>query len=378
MTYPQRKDRGLPVHLLFSINIGITSSLFVFLIGINWNWENVTGGIEKNSTINSKQQFIASEEKRDFEPKNLELVSKFIEVKKVPYGSFKYGGSAAWATIRNQIEPQIRAVWQEYKFHYAQHPVHSPSSRTGIEMLLHNQLTFAQSSRPISVEEYFQAKEIGLTLQQIPVALDPIVFGVNPSLNISGLSLKELRDIYTGQITNWKQVGGPDLEIIVYSKSPQFSGTAQFLSEKVLLGDQLGSNVNIVENITQTLRQVAANKGAIFYASAPQIVGQCQIKPLAIGNTSQDLVPPYITPLVEPQKCPESRNQLNKDVFHNNSYPLMRNLYVIVKENGGIEEEAGIAYASLLLSQEGQRLIQQTGLVPKNTTGNVTWDAKTE
>ncbi len=98
-------------------------------------------------------------------------------------------------------------------------------------------------------------------------------------------------------------------------------------------------------------------------------MGQCQIKPLSIGNTSDEFVSPYVQPYIKPQECPQSRNQLNYEVFHNNSYPLMRNLYLIVKENGGIEEEAGIAYASLLLSQEGQRLIQQTGLVPKNKTG---------
>ena len=364
MTAPQGQNHIEPLHLLTSIGIGITSSVWVFLIGINWNSESLTKETQKESLINSNQHFIASKTSSDFPLKNLELVSKFIELEDVPYGSFKSGGSTTWAPIRNQIEPQIRSAWPEFKFHYTQHPVHSPSSRTGIYMLLHNQLTFAQSSRPLSLSEYSQANEIGFNLQQIPIALNPIVFAVHPSLNIRGLSLNELRDIYTGTITNWKQVGGPNLEITVYSKSPQFSGEAQFLIDKVLSGQKFSPNVNVVDNITKTLRQVATDRGAIFYASAPEIVGQCQVKPLSIGNTPQTLISPYVTPYIEPQQCPARRNQLNYQVFQNRSYPLLHEVYVIVKENGGIEEQAGFAYASLLLSQEGQKLIQKTGFVP--------------
>ena len=352
------------IWLLNSAGIVITFVVFFFFIKIKWTSQNIINKSQNQSIISRNNNLFPPQKNPNFSQINLELVSKFIEVKNVPFASFYYSGSSSWATIRKELEPQFRSVWPEFKIHYAQHPVLSPSSGMGIHMLIHNNLAFTQSDRPLKPEENFKANKKGLTLQQIPVALDGIVFAVNPTLNISGLTIEELRDIYTGKITNWKQVGGPDLEITVYSKSTKLSGTAQFFSEKVLLGQKLAPRVKIVENSTKTFQQVATNKGAIFYASAPKIVGQCTIKPLAVGKTSQDLVSPYIEPLVEPQKCPTSRNQINKDVFQNGRYPLLRYLYVIVKENGGIEEKAGLAYASFLLSEEGQRLIQKTGFVP--------------
>ncbi|MDJ0717535.1 MAG: PstS family phosphate ABC transporter substrate-binding protein [Prochloraceae cyanobacterium] len=361
-----RQDRNKSSLLWFLslVGIAITSSVFIFLNGAKLIPQNFKTESKQESIINPTQQLVASNKIQNFPLKNLELVGKFIEVEDVPYGTFNYGGSTSWATIRSQIQPNIASVWPEFKLHYVQHPVRSPSSGSGIYMLLHNELVFAQSSRPLSLLEYSQAKERGFTLQQIPVAIDGIVFAVNPNLNIPGLTLNQLRDIYTGKITNWKQVGGPDLEITMYSKSTKVSGTAQFFTKKVLLGQKFSPKVKIVSNITTTLRQIATNKGAIFYASAAEIIGQCKVKPLSIGNTSQEFVPPYVQPYIEPEQCPASRNQINYQVFHNGSYPLLRDLYVIMKQNGGIEEEVGKAYASLLLSKEGQRLIQKTGFVP--------------
>ena len=183
-------------------------------------------------------------------------------------------------------------------------------------------------------------------------------------MNIPGLTLAQLRDIYTGKITNWQQVGGPNLEIVPYSKSPQVSGTAEFFVSHILNKEEFASRVKLVTNITNTIRKVATQRGAIFYASAPEIVHQCSVKPLALGRTSQELIPPYQEPLIPREKCGVQRNQLNQTAFQDASYPLTRNLYVIVKQNGLDDERAGEVYAQLLLSDQGQKLIEKAGFVP--------------
>ena len=182
-------------------------------------------------------------------------------------------------------------------------------------------------------------------------------------MNIPGLTLAEIKDIYTGKIANWQEVGGPNLEIIAYSKSPLESGTAEFFQKNILNKETFGTRIETVTNTTTTLRKVGQEKGAIFYASAPEIIGQCSIEPLAIGREKTELIAPYIEPLIPPSQCPANRNRINYEVFQNAKYPLTRYLFVIVKQNGLFEEKAGLAYSKLLLTKEGQELIERAGFV---------------
>ena len=287
----------------------------------------------------------------------------FKDVKNVPQGIFNYGGSASWASIRGQVDPVIQAILPEFKLRYLEHPIRPTSSGTGIEMLINHQLALAQSSRPLKPSEHSQAQQHQFSLVQIPIAIDGIVLAVNPGLNIPGLTVTQLRDIYLGKIVNWQQVGGPNLAIFPYSKSPEISGTAHFFVEHVLEKKPFSPRVKVIANTTQTLREVATQKGAIFYGSAPKIIGQCTIEPVALGYSSDKLISPYQQPYIEPDRCPAQRNQINYEAFRLARYPLTRDLYVIVKENGKIEQQAGEAYAKLLLSDRGQELIEKAGFI---------------
>ena len=109
--------------------------------------------------------------------------------------------------------------------------------------------------------------------------------------------------------------------------------------------------------------KVANNPGGIYYASAPEVVPQCSIKPLPLGRTQGKYVAPYQEPFVLPSECPRLRNKLNIEAFQSGNYPITRNLFVVVKQNGQIEQQAGVAYANFLLTQQGQELINNTGFV---------------
>lgn len=287
----------------------------------------------------------------------------FAQVSNVPSGLFSYGGSTTWAPIRREVDSLIQTTAPQFRLRYTDPTTGAPGSKTGIKMLLSNQLAFSQSSRPIKDQEYQQAQQRGFSVKEIPVAIDGIAIAVNPNLNISGLTLAQLKDIYTGKITNWRQVGGPELAILPYSRRLSEGGTIEFFEENVLGGEKFAENVQFISTTTQALQELAKNRGGIYYASAPEVVGQCGVKPLPLGRKSNQLIPPYQQPFVPLEQCPQQRNQINTAAFQSGEYPITRRLFVIVKQNGQNDQQAGEAYAKLLQTNQGQELITKAGFV---------------
>ncbi|MBU7581424.1 MAG: phosphate ABC transporter substrate-binding protein [Nostoc sp. TH1S01] len=287
----------------------------------------------------------------------------FSQVLEVPTGLFSYGGSTTWAPIRQQVDSAVAIVWPKFQLRYTEPIGSAPGSGTGIKMLLGNQLAFSQSSRALKPEENEQAKQLGFTLKAVPVAIDGIAIAVHPNLNLPGLTLSQLKDIYTGKVTNWEQLGGTNLAITPYSRRPEDSGTIEFFEENVLGQEKFGSNVQFIDTTTNALKEIAKNPGAIYYASAPEVVGQCSIKALPLGRQPDKLVEPYKKPYIPLDKCPQQRNQLNTEAFQTGEYPITRRLFIIVKQNGQSDQQAGEAYANLLLTDQGQELIAKAGFV---------------
>jgi len=104
--------------------------------------------------------------------------------------------------------------------------------------------------------------------------------------------------------------------------------------------------------------------GAIDYASAPEVVLQCTVKPLAISRKAKEWIAPYQAPFIQPANCLQQRNTLNFEAFKSGDYPITRHLSVMVKENGQADQQAGNAYAQLMLTNQGQDLIEKAGYVP--------------
>ena len=282
----------------------------------------------------------------------------WAQVQNVPTGIFNYGGSTSWAPIRLRVDSALQAARPEFRLRYTDPASGAPSSTSGIRMLLDGQIQFAHSSRPILPQEQQEAQQKGFTLREIPIAIDGLAIAVNPSLNLPGLSLEQLSSIYTGQVTNWKQVGGADLPITSFSRDPKSGGTVELFVEQVLNKQAFSPSVQIVSTTTEAIRKLAATPGGIYFASAPEVVPQCTVKPIPISRTDK-FVAPYLEPIAT---CP-TRNQINTKAFQDGTYPLTRNLSVIVKQDKGKEQQAGEAYANLLLSTPAQEAIAKAGFV---------------
>ena len=287
------------------------------------------------------------------------------DIQNVPQGLFNYGGSTTWIPIHEPLNQAITAALPDFQLRYTLPSKGAAGSGTGVKMLLDSQLSFSESSRPLKPAEYEAAQQRGFTLEQIPAAIDGIALAVHPNLGMEGLSVDQITAIYTGAITNWAELGGPDLPVVPFSRSPEAAGTAKYFLDEVLEADTYGETVVFVDDTTTGIREVLKNQGGIYYASAPEVVNQCSIYaiPVAAQGQPDEFIPPFSGVWKTGQDCIDQANAVNRDAFREGTYPLTRRLFVIVKADGSRDEAAGRAYVDILLSPEGQTLIEQTGFV---------------
>jgi serine/threonine protein kinase/ABC-type phosphate transport system substrate-binding protein len=309
---------------------------------------------------------------------NNKMGESFTEIKDVPQGMFKYGGSTTWATTRqlqSSIDAGIKGVFPKYDIVYTDASSadlrsakagkcdSKPGSNAGICWLIEGDLDFSQSSVTLEKSKYAADVQVH-RLKQEAVAYDALTVVVNPRLKISGLTVAQLRDIYTERVTNWREVGGPDLKIAVFSRDESAGGTVSSFKDLVLSkGDIL--RYQKVSNTTAGLNQVKNQLGGIYYGAGKElIVDYCHTQPIAIGIAKDSLVKPYQEPLQSPAACTKGqRNRINTDVIKNQEYPLTRKIYVIIKADGTDRQKAGEAYANLLRTKQGQELLEKAGFV---------------
>ncbi|HEY9686986.1 MAG TPA: phosphate ABC transporter substrate-binding protein [Coleofasciculaceae cyanobacterium] len=217
-------------------------------------------------------------------------------------------------------------------------------SGTGISALMNGTTDIASSSRDLSDKEKTQAAQKGLTLKEIPVGLDGLSVIANPSNPVKALSLAQLKDIFTGKITTWKAVGGPDMPILVYSRESS-SGTYAFFQEHVLQKQNYTKSARLMPASSGIVEAVAADEGGLGYVGldyAEKAQGRIHIL-----GVKPDAESTAVMPTVE--------------TVQNKSYPIARELYLIVP---GKPSEAAQKFVTYAISKEGQNIVQQSGYIP--------------
>jgi phosphate transport system substrate-binding protein len=220
-------------------------------------------------------------------------------------------------------------------------------------MLLDRQLSFTLNAASLADTDYSKAKERGFGLQQVPVAFDALVFFTHPDISIPGLSVDQLQDIYKGKLTNWKQVGGPDLPIVAFARDPKASNS---LNEVLLLeAGQISSRVQLIRDQTEAIRKVASTPGGVSFGGNALIIGQRTIRPVAVAKANSK---EYVQPLIEDGK------RMNLAAIRDSSYPLTRRRFIVFRSDATIDQLSGEAFANILLTKEGQQIVEKAGLVP--------------
>ncbi len=181
------------------------------------------------------------------------------------------------------------------------------------------------------------------------VALDGLSVYVNPENSLKELTLDQVGGIFTGKIKNWKEVGGPDAPITVYSRENS-SGTYEFFKEHVLKGKDFAASAQTMPGTAAIVQAVMKDKNGIGYGGAAY-GGSSKL--LAIKKTDAS---PAISP--------------TEETVMNGTYPIWRHLFVYVdpaKDKGEIA-----AYLSWIRSDDGQKHVKDIGYypLPKNLRSN--------
>ena len=276
------------------------------------------------------------------------LFDSMSQVKDVPQGLFSYGGALYFASLVAQgINDAMMQNHPDFDLRYTKPQNNDQSYSNGIKMLLDGELSFAFNGRSLTDEEYSQANLRGIDIQQIPIALDGVVLFGNKNILINNLRLDQVKDIFTGKITNWQELGGADLPITTVLLSPE---DLEIIGIQDL--SQPPETTQYVANYTLALREVISTSGAISFASASLVKDQRAIKIFALAEEdSTDYVAPFVS--VEP----------NLELFKDGTYPLTRRLFVVVRQDGTPDQLAGKAYTQMLLSNQGQEIVESAGFV---------------
>jgi phosphate transport system substrate-binding protein len=216
-------------------------------------------------------------------------------------------------------------------------------SGTGIAALISGTTDICQSSRSMKAAEKEKLRDrYNTTGVEIPVARDGLSIYLHASNPINELTMDQLKGIFTGKITNWKDVGGPDARIIVYSRENS-SGTYVFFKEHVLGGMDFTARAQTMPGTGVVVNAVAKEKNGIGYGGAAYAKG------IKIPKIKKDASSPGVAPSLETVKS--------------GTYALARPLFFYVRNapSGAIK-----AFKDWVLSPDGQAIASKVGYYPVN------------
>jgi len=262
------------------------------------------------------------------------------------------GPHAAGTTIQDQGSDtlvNLALAWAEA--YHREHPevtisVTGGGSGAGLAALVNGTTDIANASRPIKAEEVEQARAKGFTPQELVVARDAIAVIVNPGNPVDELTLVQIADIFSGRISNWREVGGEDRPIVRLSRETN-SGTHVYFLEHVLRG---GDKDNKTLFSTDTLllpssegisAEIRQNPNAIGYDGLGYVTPD--LKVLAVAEPGM----PFILPSIQ--------------TVNDGTYPVARDLYMYT---AGQPEGVLADYLRWILGPEAQALVASLGFVP--------------
>jgi phosphate transport system substrate-binding protein len=213
-------------------------------------------------------------------------------------------------------------------------------SGTGIAALLNGTTDVANSSRAMKDSEKAQLQQrFNAPPTETPVAKDGVAIYVNEKNPVSQLTVAQLRGIYLGDVTNWKELGGPDARIVLYSRENS-SGTYVFFKENVLGKDDMAATAQTLPGTAAVVNAVAKERNGIGYGGAAYAKGVKELK--IAGEDGQAHLP-------------------TAENVKSGKYALARPLFVYTRSapQGEVKD-----FIDFCLSAEGQAIVTQVGYYP--------------
>jgi phosphate transport system substrate-binding protein len=215
-------------------------------------------------------------------------------------------------------------------------------SGTGFAALQNRTTDLCNASRPIKSKEVLACiKAFRKRPTEYKVALDGLSIYVNESNPVRSLSVAQLKEIFTGKTENWKEVGGPDAPIVLYSRENS-SGTYEFFKHSVLEGADYAARAQTMPGTAAVLQAVGKDRNGIGYGGAAYGAGARAL------TVSKDPGQPAVEPTEE--------NVVN------GTYPIWRYLYIYV--NPALDKDEIAKYLTWIRSEAGQNIVKNVGYFP--------------
>ena len=208
-------------------------------------------------------------------------------------------------------------------------------SGDGIKALIDKSTDIANSSREIKDKEITLAKEKGVNPVAHTIAIDALTPIVHPKNKVNGLTIDQLSQIYQGKITNWKEVGGDNLQIIIVSRDSS-SGTFESWGHLVLNNAKVTPKAQLQASSGAVVQAVSKNRYAIGYVGIGYI--DKAVKGLTVNGIPAS-----------------AKTALSKE------YPIARPLYMYTN---GQPEGVVADFIKFVLSPAGQKLVVKEGFIP--------------
>jgi len=240
----------------------------------------------------------------------------------------------AWAEEYMDLHPEVRIS------------VTGGGSGTGIAALINGTVDVANASRRMKPEEVEAAEANGVSPVEFVVARDAIAVVVHPSNPVDTLTFQQISDIYTGKITNWREVGGDDRPIVLLSRESNSGTYVYFLENVVRMGNEesdllFSPGTLLMPSSEGITAEVSQNPNAIGYDGLGYVTPEQKV--VAVARTAKG---PFVMPSVE--------------TVNNDSYPISRPLFVYT---AGEPTGQILAYLEWVRG-EGQALVPEIGFVP--------------
>jgi len=215
--------------------------------------------------------------------------------------------------------------------------VKKTGSGDGATALVEGRCEIAAMSRFMRHDEYNKAVAAGRMPVPFTICLDSVCLIVHPSNPVRSLSKEQVKKIYTGEITNWRELGGPNIPIIAISRDTS-SGTYEVFYELALDKEKMGTRIEFANSNPQIFTRVSTTQGAIGY--------------VGLG---------FLTRGVEAVRY---ENVLPSKVsIANGTYKLSRPLYLFTDGYPALGSSL-LAFCNFFLTEEGHEIISAKGFIP--------------
>jgi len=228
------------------------------------------------------------------------------------------------------------------EYYMRKHPsvnitVSESGSGNGAKSLINGTCNVADMSRFMKDKEFKAAADKGVMPVAHVVAVDGLPILVHPSNPVGALSVEQVRNIYLGKITNWKEVGGPNLKIVKISRDTN-SGTYETFHTLVMNKEKISADTEYVGSNGAVRQRIQNTRAAIGYAGLGFV--DDTVKPLEINGIYPD-----------------------GDTVSSGVYPIARPLFMFTNGYPHLGSHLH-AFITLYLTEEGQEIIESIGFVP--------------